>query len=72
MSDRDLRDTQQGCGAQQAGVAPRSAGNLVFIGLCLVALLAGAGVPMFFTGGADECYLEELFGAANPSGAVDG
>lgn len=24
------------------------------------------------SGGADECYLKELFGAAGPSGSVDG
>ncbi len=62
MSDTEPREKQQGGGEQPEAAAPRSASNLMFIGLCLVALLAGAGVPLFLGGDTEECYLEDLFG----------
>ncbi len=72
MSDTELGAKQHSGEKQPAAAAPKSAGHLVFICLCLVALLAGAGVPMLLTGDAGECYIEELFGMADPSGAVEG
>lgn len=62
MSDTEPGELQQGGGEQPEAFAPRSARNLMFIGLCLVALLAGAGVPLFLGGDTEECYIEDLFG----------
>lgn len=72
MSDTELGAQQHSGEKQPAAAGPKSSGNLVFIGLCLVALLAGAGVPMLLTGDTGEYYIEELFGVADPSAAVDG
>ena len=54
MSDAKEKNTEAEGGEHGEGAKPKSKKKLMFIGLGVLALIAGAGVPMFLMGGGEE------------------
>ncbi len=58
MSDAKEKEKHEEGAEQPAAAKPKGKKKLMFIGLGVVALLAGAGVPMFLMGGGEEAVEE--------------
>ncbi len=67
MSDAKEKEKHEEGGEQPAAAKPKSKKKLMFIGLGVVALLAGAGVPMFLMGGGEEAAEEAHVESEEPA-----
>ena len=67
-----MSEQKEAGGDKPTEAKPKSKNKLIFIGLGVLSLIAGAGVPMFLSGG--EVADEAVVVAAGPEGAavVDG